>query len=142
MRTLPVVAAQEVRIEDANARWHLQPSQFRADLVQRQVAMKAQAEWPRATRQVEALVQFAQLQRRVRYPERLDHVLDRRRSRALTSEGLPPPFGRQEIVEYLVEAEGCTGHVEQNGRAAGLASLGGQYLHFSANITYLGIVSD
>jgi hypothetical protein len=30
---------------------------------------------------------------------------------------LPPPFGRQEIVELLVEAEGCTGHAEQFGRA-------------------------
>ena len=69
VRTLPVnpfagVAAQEVRVEGANAWRHLRPSQFRADLVQRKVAMKAQAEWPCATRQVEALVQFAQLQRR------------------------------------------------------------------------------
>ncbi|MNM85983.1 hypothetical protein D3C81_981250 [compost metagenome] len=69
MRTLPVnplagVAAQEVRIEDANAWRHLRPGQFQADLVQRQVAMQAQAEWPRTTRQIEALVQFAQLQRR------------------------------------------------------------------------------
>jgi hypothetical protein len=32
------VAAQEVRIEGANAWRHLRPGQFRADLVQRQIA--------------------------------------------------------------------------------------------------------
>ncbi|MNZ79435.1 hypothetical protein D3C78_980380 [compost metagenome] len=59
----------------------------------------------------------------VRHPERLDHVLDRRPLRALAGEGLPPPFGRQKIVELIKEAESCTGHVEQYGRAAGGASL-------------------
>src|SRR3989344_3368789 len=68
VRTLPVnplaaVAAQEVRIERANPWRHLQAGQFRADLVQRQVAMKAQAERSSATRQVQAFVDFTQLQR-------------------------------------------------------------------------------
>ena len=46
-------------MEGRNAWRHPWPSPFRADLVQRQVAVKAQAEGSRTTRQVEALEQFA-----------------------------------------------------------------------------------
>lgn len=46
-------------MEGRNAWRHPWPSPFRADLLQRQVAVKAQAEGSRTTRQVEALEQFA-----------------------------------------------------------------------------------
>ena len=46
-------------MEGRNAWRHPWPSPFRAELVQRQVAVKAQAEGSRTTRQVEALEQFA-----------------------------------------------------------------------------------
>jgi hypothetical protein len=46
-------------MEGRNAWRHPWPSPFLADLVQRQVAVKAQAEGSRTTRQVEALEQFA-----------------------------------------------------------------------------------
>ncbi|MNF32456.1 hypothetical protein D3C84_132470 [compost metagenome] len=62
-------------------------------------------------------VEQHQLDLRVRNAERLDHVLDRRPMRALAGERLPPPFGRQKIVELLIEAKGCTGHAQQYGRA-------------------------
>ena len=46
----------------------------------------------------------------MRHAERLDHVFDARDPRARHGEFAAPPFRRQEIIQFVVEAECCGEH--------------------------------